>query len=72
MNFPQKDAEVFCDSTLVDYNEPCKHDFYMIDSKAEFRETRAAMRESHLEPYQQRDLVMMSYLSDIVRDINNS
>ncbi|KAK2588191.1 hypothetical protein KPH14_004230 [Odynerus spinipes] len=50
---------------IVDWNKPCCHELHVIRSHAEKR--HESMNESwNLEPYQQRELAMISYLSGIV------
>ncbi|XP_014478593.1 PREDICTED: polynucleotide 5'-hydroxyl-kinase NOL9 isoform X2 [Dinoponera quadriceps] len=60
----------FCNETFVDWNRPCDHNLCVIYSNAENKGTWRS-NELNLEPYQQRELVMMSYLSRIIRDDYN-
>ncbi|KAL0117277.1 hypothetical protein PUN28_010255 [Cardiocondyla obscurior] len=59
----------FCDEKFIDWNKPCEHDLCVIHSKAEI--ITARMNKWNLEPYQQRELLIISYFSDIIRDQNN-
>ncbi|KYQ48552.1 Polynucleotide 5'-hydroxyl-kinase NOL9 [Trachymyrmex zeteki] len=59
----------FCDETFIDWNRPCEHDLCLIYSQAEVVATR---NELNMEPYQGRELAMLSYLSSIVHDENDS
>ncbi|KYM95710.1 Polynucleotide 5'-hydroxyl-kinase NOL9, partial [Cyphomyrmex costatus] len=58
----------FCDETFIDWNRPCEHDFCMIYSEVEI----ARKNEFNIEPYQRRELLMLSYLSSIVHNKNDS
>ncbi|XP_024889942.1 polynucleotide 5'-hydroxyl-kinase NOL9 [Temnothorax curvispinosus] len=60
----------FCDERFINWNRPCEHDLCIIYSQAET--VAARTNEWNMQPYQQRELVMMSYLSGIVRDENDS
>ncbi|KYM83239.1 Polynucleotide 5'-hydroxyl-kinase NOL9 [Atta colombica] len=63
----QKCSWTFCDETFIDWNRPCEHDLCLIYSQAEV----AARNELNITPYQGRELVMLSYLSNIVHDKND-
>ncbi|XP_011876206.1 PREDICTED: polynucleotide 5'-hydroxyl-kinase NOL9 isoform X2 [Vollenhovia emeryi] len=62
----------FCDEKFIDWNRPCEHDLCVINSRAEVAFGQAQIDRMKLEPYQQRELMMMSYLSGIVRERNYS
>jgi len=66
----------FCDEKFLDWNRPCEHDVYEIRSQADIlrRQNKSRRDEGmwNMEPYQQRELVMMSYLSDITRENDDS
>ncbi|KYN38311.1 Polynucleotide 5'-hydroxyl-kinase NOL9 [Trachymyrmex septentrionalis] len=64
----QKCLWTFCDETFIDWNRPCEHDLCLIYSQAE----AVARNELNITPYQGRELVMLSYLSNIVHDKNDS
>ncbi|KYN07162.1 Polynucleotide 5'-hydroxyl-kinase NOL9 [Cyphomyrmex costatus] len=64
----QECSWTFCDETFIDWNRPCEHDFCMIYSEAEI----ARKNEFNIEPYQIRELLMLSYLSSIVHNKNDS
>ncbi|XP_072746857.1 polynucleotide 5'-hydroxyl-kinase NOL9 [Anoplolepis gracilipes] len=71
----QKCSWMFCDESFIDWNRPCEHDLCIIQSRAEGTVTQKTMERPYqwnMEPYQQRELVMMSYLSDIVRGNDDS
>ncbi|XP_011138457.1 polynucleotide 5'-hydroxyl-kinase NOL9 isoform X2 [Harpegnathos saltator] len=57
-------------NVIDDWDSPCDHELCVIHSNAENELTRAT-NELSIEPYQQRELVMISYLSGIVRDSYN-
>ncbi|XP_029664906.1 polynucleotide 5'-hydroxyl-kinase NOL9 [Formica exsecta] len=61
---------------FIDWDRPCEHDLCVIQSQAEGRIMQTTKDQGpnqwNMEPYQQRELVMMSYLSDIVRGNDNS
>ncbi|XP_032681147.1 polynucleotide 5'-hydroxyl-kinase NOL9 isoform X2 [Odontomachus brunneus] len=52
---------------LADWYKPCDHELFVMHSNAESKEARVP-KKWNMEPYQQRELVMISYLSDITRD----
>ncbi|XP_012221551.2 polynucleotide 5'-hydroxyl-kinase NOL9 [Linepithema humile] len=66
----------FCDETFLDWNRPCEHDVHVIPSQVDIprRQNRDRRNEGmwNMEPYQQRELAMMSYLSDIIRENDDS
>jgi len=66
----------FCDEKFLDWNRPCEHDVCIIQSQADSlrRQNKSRHDEGlwNMEPYQQRELVMMSYLSDIIRENDDS
>ncbi|KAL6437027.1 hypothetical protein ACFW04_004972 [Cataglyphis niger] len=66
----------FCYEGFIDWDRPCEYDLYVIQSQAEGSAMQTIMDQGpnqwNMEPYQQRELVMMSYLSDIVRDNDDS
>ncbi|KYN15327.1 Polynucleotide 5'-hydroxyl-kinase NOL9 [Trachymyrmex cornetzi] len=64
----QKCSWTFCDETFIDWNRPCEHDLCLIYSQSE----AAARNELNITPYQGRELAMLSYLSSIVHDKNDS
>lgn len=68
----QECSWAFCDEKFIDWNRPCEHDLCVIQSQVEGTVTQTTMDQGpnqwNMEPYQQRELVIMSYLSDIVRD----
>ncbi|XP_077278296.1 polynucleotide 5'-hydroxyl-kinase NOL9 [Temnothorax americanus] len=66
----QECSWTFCDERFINWNRPCEHDLCIIYSQAET--VAARTNEWNMQPYQQRELVMMSYLSGIVRDKNDS
>ncbi|XP_015184812.1 PREDICTED: polynucleotide 5'-hydroxyl-kinase NOL9-like [Polistes dominula] len=54
----------------VNINKPCSHELYVINTNAEMK--RKSMNETlDMEPYQQRELAMMSYLSEIINPEDN-
>ncbi|XP_076394495.1 polynucleotide 5'-hydroxyl-kinase NOL9 isoform X1 [Megachile rotundata] len=55
---------------VVDWNRPCVHELYVVRSHAE-RKAAPGYETWNMEPYQQRELVMISYLSEIVRTPND-
>lgn len=63
----QKCSWMCCDETFIDWYKPCEHDLCILQSQAEMRKD-----EWNMEPYQQRELVMISYLSGIVRNNDDS
>ncbi|XP_043253466.1 polynucleotide 5'-hydroxyl-kinase NOL9 isoform X1 [Colletes gigas] len=56
---------------IIDYSRPCDHELYVVNSMAE-RQNFAKNETRSMEPYQQRELVMVSYLSRIMRSPMNS
>ncbi|EGI57243.1 PREDICTED: polynucleotide 5'-hydroxyl-kinase NOL9 [Acromyrmex echinatior] len=64
----QKCSWTFCDETFIDWNRPCEHDLCLIYSQAE----AVGRNELSITPHQGRELVMLSYLSSIVHDKNDS
>lgn len=67
---------MFCYEGFIDWDRPCEYDLCVIQSQAEGSVMQTIMDQGpnqwNMEPYQQRELVMMSYLSDIVRDNDDS
>lgn len=65
----------FCDEKFLDWSRPCEHDVCIIPSQADIlRQQNKCRRDEgmwNMEPYQKRELVMMSYLSDITRISEN-
>ncbi|XP_053999282.1 polynucleotide 5'-hydroxyl-kinase NOL9 [Hylaeus anthracinus] len=53
-------------TNIVDSSQPCDHELCVVRSQAE-RKNAAGNESQNLEPYQQRELVMISYLSEIIR-----
>lgn len=66
----QECSWTFCDESFINWDRPCEHDLCVIYSQAEAAVARRS--QWNMEPYQQRELVMMSYLSGIVDDKNDS
>ncbi|XP_029043209.2 polynucleotide 5'-hydroxyl-kinase NOL9 isoform X1 [Osmia bicornis bicornis] len=52
---------------VIDWNRPCDHELYVVRSHAE-RKAPAGYETWNMEPYQQRELVMISYLSEIAHN----
>ncbi|KAI4488846.1 hypothetical protein M0804_004344 [Polistes exclamans] len=52
---------------IADLNKPCSHELYVINTNVEMK-----CKSLDLEPYQQRELAMISYLSGIINSNENS
>ncbi|XP_011630462.1 polynucleotide 5'-hydroxyl-kinase NOL9 isoform X1 [Pogonomyrmex barbatus] len=65
----QECSWTFCDEKFINWNKPCEHDLFIMYSQAE---TATQKKKWNMEPYQQRELVMMSYLSGIVYNKTDS
>ncbi|KAI4489599.1 hypothetical protein M0802_010929 [Mischocyttarus mexicanus] len=56
---------------IADLNKPCSHELHVINTNAE--QKRKSKNDSwNIEPYQQRELAMISYLSGIISSNGNS
>ncbi|XP_011348141.1 polynucleotide 5'-hydroxyl-kinase NOL9 isoform X2 [Ooceraea biroi] len=62
----QKCTWMCCDETFIDWDKPCEHELCIFRSHV-----RSHKDEWNMEPYQQRELVMISYLSGIVCNNDN-
>ncbi|XP_043605455.1 polynucleotide 5'-hydroxyl-kinase NOL9 isoform X2 [Bombus pyrosoma] len=58
-------------ANVIDWSQPCDHELFVIHSNAE-RKGAPGYDNWNMEPYQKRELVMISYLSEIVQDSWNS
>lgn len=58
-------------TNVVAWNQPCDHELFVVRSHAE-RKPGPGYETWNMEPYQQRELVMISYLSEIVQTSSNS
>lgn len=58
-------------TNVVAWNQPCDHELFVVRSHAE-RKAGPGYETWNMEPYQQRELVMISYLSEIVQNSSNS
>lgn len=58
-------------ANVIDWSQPCDHELFVIHSNAE-RKGAPGYDNWNMEPYQKRELVMISYLSEIVKDSWNS
>nr|XP_031834212.1 polynucleotide 5'-hydroxyl-kinase NOL9 isoform X1 [Nomia melanderi] len=54
-------------ANVLNWNQPCNHKLYVIQSHAE-RKSTSVNETWNMEPYQQRELVLISYLSEIVQN----
>ncbi|XP_012525433.1 polynucleotide 5'-hydroxyl-kinase NOL9 isoform X2 [Monomorium pharaonis] len=63
----QECSFTFCDERFIDWNRSCEHDLRIIHSQAE-----TVTNKWNMEPYQQRELMMISYFSGLVCDKNDS
>lgn len=52
-------------------NSPCDHELFVVRSHAE-NKSPPGYETWNMEPYQQRELVMISYLSEIVQNSADS
>ncbi|KAG7207014.1 hypothetical protein KM043_000903 [Ampulex compressa] len=55
---------------IIDWKNRCEHQLLVIRSQAE-RKIKSAGEAWNMEPYQQRELAMISYLSDILRGVDD-
>ncbi|XP_020290655.1 polynucleotide 5'-hydroxyl-kinase NOL9 [Pseudomyrmex gracilis] len=60
----------FFDENFIDWNRPCEHELCLLRSWA--NELQVQTNKWSMEPFQQRELVMMSYLSDIIPNKDDS
>ncbi|XP_071863431.1 polynucleotide 5'-hydroxyl-kinase NOL9 isoform X2 [Bombus fervidus] len=58
-------------TNVIDWSQPCDHELLLIHSNAE-RKGAPGYDNWNMEPYQKRELVMISYLSEIVQNSWNS
>lgn len=56
---------------ITDWNKPCLHELQVINTNAE-KKQESTSDSWNMEPYQQRELAMISYLSGIVNSNGNS
>lgn len=56
---------------VIDCSQPCDHELFVVRSHAENDDTRG-YETWNMEPCQKRELVMISYLSEIVGNSTNS
>ncbi|KAF7391609.1 hypothetical protein HZH68_011152 [Vespula germanica] len=56
---------------ITDWNRPCLHELQVINTNAE-KKQESTNDSWNMEPYQQRELAMISYLSGIVNSNGNS
>ncbi|KAF7388933.1 hypothetical protein HZH66_010070 [Vespula vulgaris] len=56
---------------ITDWNKPCLHELQVINTNAE-KKQESTNDSWNMEPYQQRELAMISYLSGIVNSNGNS
>ncbi|XP_029165496.1 polynucleotide 5'-hydroxyl-kinase NOL9 [Nylanderia fulva] len=69
----QECSWTFCDEKFINWDRSCEHDLCIINSPAEVQTVvDQGPNQWNMEPYQQRELMMMSYLSDIVRNNDDS
>lgn len=55
------------------WDEPCCHELHVINTNAEKKNESTSNNDSwNMEPYQQRELAMISYLSGIINSDGNS
>lgn len=70
----QECSFTFYHENFVDWNRPCEHDLCIIYSQAETERRRptddSAQWKRKMEPYQQRELAMMSYFTGQIDDKN--
>ncbi|OAD62476.1 Polynucleotide 5'-hydroxyl-kinase NOL9 [Eufriesea mexicana] len=67
----QKLSWTACSMNVIDWNQSCDHELFVVRSRAENNGT-PGYETWNMEPYQQRELVMISYLSEIVQNSVNS
>ncbi|CAK9805133.1 Polynucleotide 5'-hydroxyl-kinase NOL9 [Anthophora quadrimaculata] len=58
-------------TNVVDWSEPCDHELIVVHSQAE-RKSAVEYENWNMEPYQQRELVMISYLSELGQKSKNT
>ncbi|XP_014615593.1 PREDICTED: polynucleotide 5'-hydroxyl-kinase NOL9 [Polistes canadensis] len=56
---------------IADLNKPCSHELHVINTNAEMKR-KSKCDSWSIEPYQQRELAMISYLSGIINSNENS